>query len=103
MVRLGSGEVVEGEPLDAAPGAEVVAMIRPERVRLDAGGPGSHAGVVIDRVYLGHQIKYWIDVAGVGKLLVNVPNSADLPARAPGTKLRIGWRKQDLKVFRQES
>src|SRR5262249_20091454 len=69
-VRLAGGLLVRGRRRDLAPGAACTLSLRPERVILTPGpaSPGALSGPVVEVVYSGDTIRYWIEAEGAGRL-----------------------------------
>ncbi|HZS31811.1 MAG TPA: ABC transporter ATP-binding protein [Methylomirabilota bacterium] len=100
-VRLGGGPIVRCRRADLDPGVTCLLSLRPERVRLAVGGPGGGLrGRVVEVVYAGDVIRYWIDADGPARFLVKRPNDRQGAALRPGDEVEIGWHPEDCKVFR---
>ncbi len=93
-----TGRLADGER--PAPGAEVTVAIRPEHVRVAAGGasdvPGwtALAGRVTSDTYLGDQHEYRVAVPGLGELVARAQaQGGDGAGRAfhTGEDVVVGW------------
>ncbi len=82
---VGSSNVL-GPPLAARFGASGWASLRPEAIRLDAGGPV--AGTATASRYLGAGTQLTVAVDGA-PLAVYLP--AGVPVPEPGASVRLGW------------
>jgi putative spermidine/putrescine transport system ATP-binding protein len=87
---------------DAAPGARVKLLVRPERVRLLAPGESEDnvaAGEISEIIFAGGYIRYFVriapDVVIAGKQLVD-ERSRGLE---PGSLVRIGWHAEHALVL----
>jgi ABC-type Fe3+/spermidine/putrescine transport system ATPase subunit len=69
-------------------GAKVTAVLRPEAIALEKpGGPGTIAGVVRSRVYLGEKAEYVVEVAGRALLIVRFEGETE--RFAPGAAVGV--------------
>ncbi len=84
-----------------APGATCTLSLRPERIVLaPAPAPaGGLAGRVVEAVYAGDTIRYWIETEGAPRLLAKRPNDGQGPVLRPGDPVSVAWRSEDCKVF----
>ena len=86
-------------PVDGAVGARVMAMIRPERLRLnDADGIAAR---VTDAVFSGDKISYYLD-SPLGTLVAVAANAGGDAACTPGSAVRVSWRPEDVLIFPHE-
>jgi putative spermidine/putrescine transport system ATP-binding protein len=99
-IVLGAGAVLPCGRGAHLPHGRVTAVIRPERIRVfDAPASEARRGRVVDVVYLGNEIRYWVDVEGVGRMLVSQPNSAAAVRAGVGQDVYVAWLPEDVHVF----
>lgn len=89
----------KGQPL--AKDSKAVIAVRPEAIQLWAGKDKAPDGLSVmlegqvhNRIYLGDQTEFAIDVTGMGTLLVRLPKTASAAeggAFAPGERVHLGW------------
>jgi spermidine/putrescine ABC transporter ATP-binding subunit len=84
-----------------AVGQGVVAMIRPERLRLGATDADGIDARVTDAVFSGEKIAYYLD-SPLGPLIAVAANAGGDAAHAPGARLRVSWRHEDVLIFPHE-
>ncbi len=100
-VRLAGGTVVRCRRAELEPGVACLLSLRPERVRLAVGDSGAGLrGRVVEVVYAGDVIRYWIEGDGAARFLVKRPNDRQGAPFRPGDEVVIGWHPDDCKVFR---
>jgi ABC-type Fe3+/spermidine/putrescine transport system ATPase subunit len=100
-VRLAGGPSVPCRPADLAVGAACTLSLRPERVLLGPPGEGGILrGRVVEAIYAGEVIRYWVEAEGAGRLLAKRPNDRRAAALQPGDSVAIDWHADDCKVFR---
>jgi putative spermidine/putrescine transport system ATP-binding protein len=103
LVRLASGVVVRGRRGDLPPGVPCTLSLRPERVVLAPAPPGPAPGTLLGRVvevvYAGDTIRYWVEAEGGPRLLAKRPNDGHGPGLPPGAPVAIGWRSEDARLF----
>jgi putative spermidine/putrescine transport system ATP-binding protein len=82
-------------------GAAVLVGVRPERIRVGAGGPGDNTlhAVVSDVVPLGARTHVYARAADGDRLLCELPGSADLGGIAPGARTTWHWPVADSLVY----
>ena len=99
-VRLAGGPLVPCRRADLAVGAACTLSIRPERVVLGPAGEGGILrGRVVEGIYAGEIIRYWVEAEGAGRLLAKRPNDRRAAMLEPGDAVAIGWHAEDCKVF----
>jgi spermidine/putrescine ABC transporter ATP-binding subunit len=98
-VRLASGLVVRSRRRELAPGTTCALSLRPERVVLAPGGAGSLPGRILEVVYAGDTIRYWVEAEGAARLLAKRPNDGQGPTLQPGAAVSVDWRSDDCKLF----
>jgi ABC-type Fe3+/spermidine/putrescine transport system ATPase subunit len=90
-------------PADLALGSEAVVSIRPERVRLAAGTSPDPAenrfrGRIRHRIFLGHSIRYVVEIAP--ETLVTVQTGADdALAESAGAEVEVTWRTSSSRLL----
>ena len=105
-VRLeGREEPIEGMAQKTlAPGDRVIAMIRPERVRMNvaaATGGVTLAGTIVDTVFSGERVSTYIQTE-IGVMTISATN-AKRPSGAAATEggsVALSWDRDDLLLFR---
>jgi spermidine/putrescine transport system ATP-binding protein len=93
MVELACG----GRFASPGPDGRVHAMIRPEAMRIEAGGP--LAGRIVDRVFLGAFTRLQLRLADGSEIAVHLPGSAAGAAPEAGAEVAIGWRDEDVRCL----
>ena len=84
---------------DLTPGREVLLVVRPEAVRLNAADAGqSFEGEVIHGVYLGATMEYEIDIQGE-RISVVVYDSKEDEALLPGSKVSVVFPEESFHVL----
>jgi hypothetical protein len=95
VLRLDSGIALRGAYAGAlGAGARASALLRPERITLApaaaASGTSQLRAVVADSLYLGHTVKYTVELDIGQRLIVHMPNAAaGMPARGDAVALGI--------------
>ncbi len=89
----------DGEPTSG----EAVLMIRPESVRL-LGGPGQTEwpgldAVVQDSIVLGSFVRYFLDLPGGKRAIVQEPSGANRNRIGRGSKTKIYWNPDDARLL----
>jgi len=80
-------------------GAEIGAVVRPERPRrLGSGEAADNAveGELVEAVYVGESIKYRLRLSSGAELLVRWPFRAGGEMLGGGARLRVGWDARDM-------
>jgi putative spermidine/putrescine transport system ATP-binding protein len=103
-VSTPDGTRVQGVPIasTSAPGHAVVALVRPERMRLDEPGGEVNAasGVIETIVYRGGGRRYFVRLKGQASCVVDVPNTGAVPAGlAEGASVCVTWSTADCRVL----
>ena len=96
--RLPVGDTTISVP-GAAPGAELVVAIRPERIRLVPEADGVVTGSVGYRAFAGHSWQVEVTVTGGPTLTVQVPDSGAADPPGAGTRTGLAWEDGDLLVL----
>jgi spermidine/putrescine ABC transporter ATP-binding subunit len=83
---------------------EVVATLRPERLRVDspeAASPGANQVETVcqEATYAGEQSRYVIASDRGERLVLRVQNRPEARRIDPGARLRVSWAADDLRVF----
>ncbi len=68
-------------------------LVRPERVKLSAGGEGRPAQVV-EAIYLGQMMRYHLAVEGAAPMVAALPFVG--PAYSPGAQVSVSWDSADV-------
>ena len=103
-VVTGDGEAVPcGEPAGGAPppGAEVAAIVRPERIAVEAGNADAGGGLsatVSDVIYLGPAVRYHLATRD-GRAIVAVSSDRGGARVAAGAPVRLTWRPEDVWII----
>ncbi len=101
LVILGNGCPVSALRTGAAPakpGDVVAVSLRPERVAILAPGasmPNEATATIRQLVYVGDHIRVISMVAGIGQVIVKIPNDRGPLHLAAGSEIRLGWRRED--------
>ncbi len=90
---VGSSNVLSPQLAERLAGVRAHASLRPESIRLDAGG---HAATVVTRNFLGAATRLTLDLDGE-KVSVLLPKGADVPAT--GDRVHISWDADALHVM----
>jgi putative spermidine/putrescine transport system ATP-binding protein len=84
------------------PGAPATVSVRPERIAVLANGatlPNEIAAKVRTVVSVGDHLRLISEAAGIGPIIVKMPNGPGVPALAAGSDIRLGWRAEDCRVL----
>jgi len=109
QVKLDAGIEVEAEPNGVSVGERCYAVVRPEKLRIDAlearppDGWPSVEGVVESSVYLGTSTQIIVRLHGDVPMTVLVPNrDEDELNRLPGagSRVRLSWAPQHMHLVR---
>src|SRR5262249_1684256 len=101
------GSVLEGMLTHAVePKDRVVAAIRPEKIRLQAGTQPlgeDHAcrGNIVEMIYLGDWVKYRVELQSGETILVKVPDRSGDEVHAVGTPVILAMASRDVMVYRE--
>jgi putative spermidine/putrescine transport system ATP-binding protein len=93
---------IRADTTTLAPGAPATVSVRPERIAVLANGatmPNEIAAEVRTVVYVGDHLRLISEAAGIGQIIVKLPNGPGLPDLAPGSEVRLGWRAEDCRVL----
>jgi spermidine/putrescine transport system ATP-binding protein len=105
--RLALGDfALRAETLFGAAGEEAIAMIRPERVKLEPHGSTEEnrvPGMVEQVVYLGFHQELRVRLASGALVRVDVPNDGDAPEREQGDPVAVHLPAECLRVLRGEA
>ena len=102
-VEIAGGHKVEATAVKVdGLGSPTTLSLRPERVKIDPAD-GSCANVfpatVEELIYLGDHTRARVAVCGQKDFVVKVPNTEGVPQFAPGSTIRVGWRKEDCRAL----
>jgi spermidine/putrescine transport system ATP-binding protein len=101
--RLGMGSFsLRAETCALGPGADAVAMIRPENVRLEAHGAAGEnrvPGMVEEVVYLGFHQEVRVRLATGTLVKADVPNEDDAVEREQGDPVSVHMPPKHLRVL----
>jgi spermidine/putrescine transport system ATP-binding protein len=110
-VRLDTGIEVEAQIDDLGSGERCHAVVRPEKLKIAAAGPGAEAngmpgvdGVVQSSVYLGTSTQIVVGLPGDVSMTVLVPNASEAErTRLPGggAPVRLSWEPEHMHVVRE--
>ncbi len=110
QMRLDAGPVVQTEAAGATVGERVHAVVRPEKLVLEAAGAAAEAnraaveGQVESSLYLGTATQMVVRLADDTRMTVLVPN-ADADARrelpAAGDAARLTWSDENIHMVRE--
>ncbi|WP_409306200.1 ABC transporter ATP-binding protein [Pectobacterium sp. B1J-3] len=96
-VILDSGESITGRGVKhLICGQRVLAVLRPEKIRLAAPEILPVKAVVTDVLYLGHTVKATLRLNDGSVLLVQTQNNHLEKTLVPGMDLSLGWQPEDL-------
>jgi putative spermidine/putrescine transport system ATP-binding protein len=102
---VGTTNLLSGEVAHAVLGDDVVATIRPERIRMVApnatvpdDAPRS-GGTVTEVLYLGAETRFVVGLDGGGRIIVSRPNTSDHRDAAPGSAVLLSWREDDIRII----
>lgn len=88
-------------PADASLEGPSAVVVRPEKMRLDAGDTGDKfnriEGTIVERIYLGSELKIVTNVPDLGPVVVHEAAGSHAD-REPGTRVEISWRRADSVV-----
>ncbi len=102
---VGTTNLLSGDAARAVLGRDVVATIRPERIRMIAPGAAVAAdaircrGTVFEVLYLGAETRFVVALDAGGRLLVSRPNTSDHTDAAPGSAVVLSWREDDVRLI----
>ena len=102
---VGTTNLLSGEAARAVLGRDVVATIRPERIRMVAPDAAVAAdaircrGTVFEVLYLGAETRFVVALDVGGRLVVSRPNTSDHTDAAPGSPVDLSWREDDVRLI----
>ena len=110
-VRLENGAAVRIPANGLAPGERCYAVVRPEKLRIDAlAGGGAHSnglphveGIVESSVYLGTATQIVVDLGGEVRMTVLVPNASEAERHelpGGGVRVELSWEPEHMHVVR---
>jgi spermidine/putrescine transport system ATP-binding protein len=115
-VRLDNGPTVRVPTQGLGQGERCHAVVRPEKLRIDAlvpggGGPTDDAlprieGIVESSIYLGTSTQMIVDLGGEVKIAVLCPNTSEAERQSlPGAGVRVAlsWQPEHMHVVRESS
>jgi spermidine/putrescine transport system ATP-binding protein len=110
-VRLDQGPVLTATTDGLSPGARCHAVVRPEKLRVDAVGSEARAnglpqvgGVVESSVYLGTATQLVVDLGEAVRMTVLIPNSSEAERRelpGAGVRVTLSWEPEHMHVVRE--
>jgi spermidine/putrescine transport system ATP-binding protein len=111
-VRLDAGPSVRVQEDGLAPGERCHAVVRPEKLRIEAPGPGAAAsnglpqveGIVESSIYLGTATQIVVDLGDGVRMTVLVPNADETERqRLPGggARVALSWEPEHMHVVRE--
>jgi ABC-type Fe3+/spermidine/putrescine transport system ATPase subunit len=96
--------VLAADDAPRAPGARVVAMVRPEKVRVTSEAAPAAANAFPAKLrsvaFTGALTRYHLEL-GASSLLATRQDGADLPAWAPGASVCASWRPADCLLLEE--
>ncbi|PWC13445.1 ABC transporter ATP-binding protein [Brenneria corticis] len=96
-LRLDSGERISGRGVKhLSYGQRVLAVLRPEKIRLAAEDQLPLNAVISDVLYLGHTVKVTVRLNDGTALLVQAQNIDLEKAIIPGMVVSLGWQPESL-------
>jgi putative spermidine/putrescine transport system ATP-binding protein len=106
-IVVNDGHQMLVSPADGLPiGSRVVAVLRPERLRLNAEpapGENSWRGVVDQVIYLGAERKLQVRVEGISQVLALRQPSSTCPEVVAGSEVTVAWSPEDAVVLPEQS
>jgi len=112
-LRLDQGPTVPGPTAGLSPGDRCHAVVRPEKLRIDAvtverpaqanGLPGV-GGMVESSLYLGTATQIVVDLGEAVRMTVLVPNSSEAERRelpGAGVRVTLSWEPEHMHVVRE--
>jgi spermidine/putrescine transport system ATP-binding protein len=105
-VELDSGVKVQTDVNGFSVGERCHAVVRPEKLAIDRGGPGqpSVEGMVESSLYLGTSTQLIVQLPGDVRMTVLVPNADEAERqRLPGggTKVKLSWTRDHMHVVKE--
>ena len=111
-VRLDQGPVVQAPTDGLAPGDRCHAVVRPEKLHVDALADGSPhlnssprvEGMVESSVYLGTATQLVVDLGEAVRMTVLVPNASETQRRelpGGGVRVALSWEPEHMHVVRE--
>jgi spermidine/putrescine transport system ATP-binding protein len=113
-VRLDQGPTLRAETAGLAAGERCHAVVRPEKLHIDALGDGEASpnglprveGTVESSVYLGTATQIVVDLGDEVRMTVLVPNASEAERRAlPGAGVRVAlsWEPENMHLVRESA
>jgi spermidine/putrescine transport system ATP-binding protein len=111
VVRLDQGPTVRSDTNGLGGGARCYAVVRPEKLRIDAAAEGSPRanglprveGVVESSVYLGTATQIVVDLGEAVRMTVLVPNASEAERHelpGGGVRVELSWEPEHMHVVR---
>jgi putative spermidine/putrescine transport system ATP-binding protein len=106
VVALDDGSRLRAPALDrGATGKRVIVSLRPERLRLsppDGTLENRFEGRIEEIVFIGDHLRVRLAAFGSDKIIAKIPNDLERPSLEAGSKIAIGWRRQDCRALIDE-
>ncbi|HEX5375761.1 MAG TPA: ABC transporter ATP-binding protein [Solirubrobacterales bacterium] len=110
-VRLDQGPTLHSDTAGLATGARCYAVVRPEKLRIDAAAEGAPqsdglprvGGVVESSVYLGTATQIVVDLGEAVRMTVLVPNASEAERQelpGGGVRVELFWEPEHMHVVR---
>jgi putative spermidine/putrescine transport system ATP-binding protein len=97
-LELPNGTVIAARASESlAPGTRCTIMVRPERIVL---GPDGLAAHVAEALFQGDHIRLRLSLGGI-EIVAKRPAGAAAPQ--PGNEIRVRWRAEDARAFRDDA
>ncbi|HSD35284.1 MAG TPA: ABC transporter ATP-binding protein [Alphaproteobacteria bacterium] len=83
-------------------GAPTALSLRPERVRINPPDAACHnlfEAQVEELIYLGDHTRARVRLCGNDEFVIKVPNAEGRPALDAGSRIRVGWKKEDCRAL----
>lgn len=102
-VVRGPGGSVLAAGAGAAPGAEALLFVRPEKVSVATGAaealPNHLPGRVLHASFLGNIVRYAVQAGDGATVLCDAANGAGATLHRPGDSVTLSWRAEDSRLL----
>ena len=103
-LETSGGLQIRSMPSEAlAVGCGAVLALRPERLRVVAGGDGHFDNQCVadveELIYHGDHIRLRAQACGYSNILVNIPNNGNALSIRKGDQITLGWRREDCRAL----